>query len=1300
MKKLLTKLFVVLLICALTFATVGCHLFENDPPVETPPVENPPVENPPVDDNKGPDKTALNAELALEVTAQGDYTLDSYNAYAEKLAAAKAVAADEAATQEAVDQATAALSAARLALAVRPVEEVAGANKALRFVSGDTKEIALADYVNVNGLSKITYQVKTSNAVVELGSIADGKFTITAGDVREETDLTVSIIVSYDGAEKLTVELSVKITNDVAPTLNSKEVVKEYDLIDLENKENLVLDFAANVINSGNLALSYSVKCGEEALTLEGTSYTLTLGTYTEEAVEKVYTVTVSYTANGVEGSLEYTLKLSLKDTSAYGVVGGDFENGVADGWTVTTDEGSDKTFGGISDRSDFWDGYPMHNKGKYFTTEGGGNGSLASPYFTVKSDYATYMIGGAKTDKVNIYITIENEAGEVLALYRNTKFADLPAGEYSVDDYRAMIGDIVFACNFATYKVDLSAFAGQKIRFVIHDHVEGDGDFSFIYFDELITYYASADAVPENATPAENLLANKTALNEAIASAVAEQGDYTEASYEAYLAKLNEAKALVNDVAVTQATVDAAVAALADAQDALAIRPVVEVENATKSFRLTSGNSKEITLADYVNINGLSKITYAINADNEIAALTEVADGKFTITAGTVNEATTVKVSIIVSYNGEEKLTVELSVLITNDVAPKLYEDEIIASYDIYELENKENLVIDLAKNVDNGGNLALSYTLAGSTIEGSSYTYTFGSYTYEFTEVTLPVIVSYEANGVAGTLEYTIKLSLKDTTAYRLVNGGFENGMDGWTVVGNVGNVSSDTHYWVGDGECADGFLFDMDGTKMFSAYATNDEAAFGTLTSSTFTVGGSGFVTFKLGAMKNGNQVYVDVVNAETGDIIARYYNGLWADRTNDVKSGCTLVAYKANLSEFAGTKIFFRVSDYGTNDYGLFFADSFVTYYEEEPTEGFNNATPVEYEFAGNIYDVFNGGFEKGDLSGWQNDGEPGAVTDADYFFSGVAYGKDGNFLYSGVEDAHYEGETLVKNGNGKEGNRGILTSSVFEIGGSGYITYMLGGGGNEFCFVQVIDAVTGEVLGRYHQQAMDDAVLKTYVADLSAYKGRIARIQVVDQASSGWGCVSFDNVVTYHTSKPAGIDAIDIRCQIVNGGFETGNLYGWESIGEIGVVTNASGYWGGNIPYEKVGEYLFTGVESNGADTMRENNQGTLTSSAFIIGGTGYISFKLGGGGNENCYIQIIDATTNEVLAKYRQQAQQDAKLIQYVADLSAYIGSTVKLQVVDYASSGWGCVSFDNVVTYYESTEHLPEGAITANDIK
>ena len=541
------------------------------------------------------------------------------------------------------------------------------------------------------------------------------------------------------------------------------------------------------------------------------------------------------------------------------------------------------------------------------------------------------------------------------------------------------------------------------------------------------------------------------------------------------------------------------------------------------------------------------------------------------------------------------------------------------------------------------------------------------------------------------SGVVEIVSPIFIDSDSEHILANGGFENGLDGWTVVGNIGKVDTSSNYWINDPESADGFAFGMDGEKMFSAYAPGAaESAVGTLTSSAFTVGGSGFVTFKVGAMRDANYVYVDVVDADTHEILARYYNGRWAERTNDVKSGCTLVAYKANLSEFLGKKVYFRLSDNADSGYGLFFADSFNTYYVAEP-EGFNAATPVGYELPDTVYDLFNGGFEMGDNQGWWNVGEPGKVTGADAFFSGVAYGKDGSFLYSGVED--------FQGGNGREGNMGVLTSSAFELGGSGYITYMLGGG-NAFCYVQVIDSTTGEVLARYRQQAREDAVLKSYVADLTAYVGRTVRIQLVDNATYDWGCVSFDNVKTYYASKPEGfIDAIDVKYEIVNGSFESG-MDGWkQNITEAG-AHNTLGWvessehdagWYTKNDGRKDGDKIFTFCKPDG--TNCENTKGNLESSVFTLKKDSYVSFRFGGAGTRDVWIELVRAN-GEVITRFYNEAEGKVNTEMY-AYYYQYTGDTIDcfFRVVDNSTSNYGCFVVDD---FRVNLDSAPEGFIAA----
>ena len=549
-------------------------------------------------------------------------------------------------------------------------------------------------------------------------------------------------------------------------------------------------------------------------------------------------------------------------------------------------------------------------------------------------------------------------------------------------------------------------------------------------------------------------------------------------------------------------------------------------------------------------------------------------------------------------------------------------------------------------------------------------------------------PVGLTFTANGVAEVVRPVF--AEVDPTPYTLVNGGFEDGLAGWTLVGNIGNVSSDTHYWTNEDG---GYEFGKDGYNMFSAYAPGaEESAVGTLTSSSFIVGGSGFVTFKVGAMKDGNYVYIDVVDADTKEILARYYNGLWADTTEGKKSGCTLVAYKADLSAFMGREVFFRISDNADSGYGLFFLDSFNTYYVTEP-EGFNAATPVGYEVSGTIYDVFNGGFELGGLQGWWNAGEPGQVTDADAYFNGTLYGKDGRYLYSGVEN--------LGAGFNYEANTGVLTSSVFEIGGSGYITYKLGGG-NPFCHVQVIDSTTGEVLARFRQQQRMDAQLVSYVADLSAYIGRSVRVQVVDNATSDWGCVSFDHLVTYYTAEPEGLEAIDVKYEIVNGSFESGKD-GWKQVGDnLGEVVSEEvdeGWYTKNDD-NKDGNYLFTFAFKNGeGNTVNvEGARGSLESTTFVLKKGAYVSFRFGGAGgvsNHDVYIQLCRADGSVIATFYNdKEGKVNTRMNTYYY---LYEGDTTDcyFRVVDNSTGDYGCIVIDDFRVNLE-LDKLPEGATPA----
>ena len=173
-----------------------------------------------------------------------------------------------------------------------------------------------------------------------------------------------------------------------------------------------------------------------------------------------------------------------------------------------------------------------------------------------------------------------------------------------------------------------------------------------------------------------------------------------------------------------------------------------------------------------------------------------------------------------------------------------------------------------------------------------------------------------------------------------YLIVNGDFETGdLTGWTYQEGEGDgqilgaeaVISESTWW------AERIPYNKEGTYHFDGWAAKGgegEADTYTLKSSTFTLGGSGWISFKMA----GNAAAVKVYKAD-GTQIAYYKNTAFADVSfPNINEGCrlaTMTTFAADLSDYLGEELYIELCDETAAGWAVAFFDDIVTYYETAP-----------------------------------------------------------------------------------------------------------------------------------------------------------------------------------------------------------------------------------------------------------------------------------------------------------------------------------------------------------------------------
>lgn|GEM_PF-171494 len=305
-------------------------------------------------------------------------------------------------------------------------------------------------------------------------------------------------------------------------------------------------------------------------------------------------------------------------------------------------------------------------------------------------------------------------------------------------------------------------------------------------------------------------------------------------------------------------------------------------------------------------------------------------------------------------------------------------------------------------------------------------------------------------------------------------------------------------------------------------------------------------------------------------------------------------------------------------------------------------------------------IENPDFKSGDLTGWTTTGtafQDGPKQD-EFFWGDRPFAHQGNYHMWTWNEEPSADERI-----------GTMQSTIFQLSGNGEVNFLVGGAKDlEQFYVALVRVSDGKEVFKATGNALPDH-FERYVRvrwDASEYLGEYFYIKVVD---NGNGHINVDDFNVYN-----------VTTDIVNGGFESGDLRGWMSTGEAfryGVISDDI-YGTDDNPYHHVGKYHL-----GGTSTLET---GTLQSTIFQLSGNGLIHFLIAGSKDiDNQYIALMRASDDEELFRATGKELQDLErsYSRVIWDASEYIGEELYLKIVD---NGQGYIIADDFRVY--NTNH------------
>ncbi|MBR4393264.1 MAG: hypothetical protein IKT07_04480, partial [Oscillospiraceae bacterium] len=483
------------------------------------------------------------------------------------------------------------------------------------------------------------------------------------------------------------------------------------------------------------------------------------------------------------------------------------------------------------------------------------------------------------------------------------------------------------------------------------------------------------------------------------------------------------------------------------------------------------------------------------------------------------------------------------------------------------------------------------------------------------------------------------------EDETSNDIQNGGFENGdLSGWLILEGTA-LTGAAIVPTSQYYWTDRAVY---GEGEYYLDGSNNgaiqENLTGAIRSTKFTLGGDGYISFMMGSGNGGS--YVALCDGNTDEELIKVTN----DYFSDPALALTLLRMYMDASEYIGRVVYLKVVDANDGSNGGF---AFINVDDFRVSLTKDEVAALEVEQMEKIQNETYTSASYDDLTSLRN------------YYSNYPYPVPLQSLTFTV----YASNQVV--------DCGTVDLTAFVADAAAVF-------GSEDVPV-AITAVNGEA-----------------VADASA----------VDMSEPGFYTVTYGAEYEGKTAAASfTVVAMADHSTIANGGFESGNLAGWtvESgnwalvEGQLPGVISAETYWGEELPYNQAGDYHLDGWNTG----IGEPDGWALRSTNFVLGGSGFISVRMGGNA---AVVHVFKADGTEI-GLYRQTRFADqnfpslaaggswADMGTYVIDLSEYIGEELYIVLEDEViEGGWAHAFFDEVVTFYEEAPDYENTVDTVKD--